>query len=199
MVVQLDCIPQNYNRKQQVHQCETGLKYGHHVVPINLYVMYVGPLTKTGKFQGLKKTWIKPITTIIENADLLNFLIEKCASSALAKIPSEHGKVFVASPELYDFINKLLKSNDATGDAHLLCEIFSSERASYRYATEKTRIIPENTSFTIIGATQVPFAARIIARRNQGHGLLDRLVIVFPNCFRPNVDDTDWQSKLYTR
>ncbi|RUA06581.1 MAG: hypothetical protein DSY43_01720, partial [Gammaproteobacteria bacterium] len=80
---------------------------------------------------------------------------------------------------------------NATGDAQLLCELFSGERASYRYATEKTRVIKENTPFSIIGATQVPFAARLITRMNQGHGLLDRFIIVFPSCLRPTVTETE--------
>jgi hypothetical protein len=102
------------------------VKYGHHQVPLNLYIVYVGPTT-TGKSQALKETAIKPITCIMENADLPNFLIEKCTSSALAKVLSQHGKTFVTLPEIYDFINKLLKSDDenATGDAQLLCEVFS--------------------------------------------------------------------------
>ena len=71
-----------------------------------------------------------------------------------------------------------------------MCELFSGERISYRYATEKTREIKENNPFSIVGATQVPFAERLICRMDQAHGLLDRFVIVFLPCLRPTVAAT---------
>ena len=97
------------------------------------------------------------------------------------------------SPEVFDLLNKLLKSDDenATGDAQLLCELFSGERVSYRYASEKTREIGCNVPFSIVGATQVPFAARLIARMDQGHGLLDRFLFIFPTCLWPSLQDTE--------
>ncbi|KXJ20571.1 hypothetical protein AC249_AIPGENE9420 [Exaiptasia diaphana] len=91
-------------------------------------------------------------------------------------------------------MNKLLKSDDenATGDAQLLCELFSGEKVSYRYASEKkTREIGANIPFSIVGATQVPFAARLIARMDQGHGLLDRFLFLYPSCLRPDVQDSE--------
>ncbi|KAK3746846.1 hypothetical protein QZH41_000036 [Actinostola sp. cb2023] len=163
-----------------------------HESPFNIYIMFVGP-PSTGNSQALKEAALQPVTTLIENEDLPNFLIEKCTSSALAKIVADNGKGFVVSPELFDLLNKLLKSDDenATGDAQLLCELFSGERISYRYASEKIREIGSNVSFSIVGATQVPFAARLITRMDQGHGLFDRFLFLFPSCLRPSVEETE--------
>ncbi|KAK3726241.1 hypothetical protein QZH41_001309 [Actinostola sp. cb2023] len=163
-----------------------------HKSPFNIYIMFVGP-PSTGKSQALKEAALQPVTTLIENEDLPNFLIEKCTSSALAKIVADNGKGFVVSPELFDLLNKLLKSDDenATGDAQLLCELFSGERISYRYASEKIREIGSNVYFSTVGATQVPFAARLIARMDQGHGLFDRFLFLFPSCLRPSVEETE--------
>ena len=168
------------------------IKHKHHEIPFNLYFIFVGP-PSTGKSQALKEGALEPISTLIENDDLVNCLIEKCTSSGLAKTVAGNGKGIVVSPELFDLLNKLLKSDDdnATGDAQLLCELFTGERISYRYATEKTREIEANVPFTIIGATQVPFAARLITRMDQGHGLLDRFLFLFPSCLRPTIEETE--------
>ena len=52
------------------------------------------------------------------------------------------------------------EEENGSGEVEMSCELFSGERSSYKYATEKTRNIEENLSFVIIGCTQVPFAAR---------------------------------------
>lgn len=168
------------------------ISHKNHDMPFNLFILFVGP-PSTGKSQALKHAAHLPMSTIIENQDLTNFLLDKCTSSGLAKTVAQNKLGFVVSPELFDLLNKLLKSDDenATGDAQLLCELFSGERVTYRYATERTREIEANVPFSIVGATQVPFAARLIARMDQGHGLLDRFLFLFPPCYRPSVEDTD--------
>ena len=125
------------------------------------------------------------MSSLIDSEDIPNFLLDKATSKPLRKM----ARGFVVSPEVFDLLNKLLKSDDenATGDAQLLCELFSGERVSYRYASEKTRQIGCNVPFSIVGATQVPFAARLIARMDQGHGLLDRFLFIFPTCLRPSL------------
>ena len=47
---------------------------------------------------------------------------------------------FLVSPEIFDVLNKLLKNDEdnASGDAMLLCKLFSGEPSSYNYSTEKT-------------------------------------------------------------
>ena len=67
----------------------------------------------------------------------------------------------------------------------VLSLLFSGEEASYRYVTEKTREISSNTPFCILGDTQVLFADWLVLILDQGHGLIDRFLITFPNCLRP--------------
>ena len=83
------------------------------------------------------------------------------------------------------------EEENGSGEVQILCELFSGERTSYKYATEKTRNIGENVPFAIIGRTQVPFAARLICRMDQGHGLLDRFLFWFPMCLRPSPHETE--------
>ena len=68
---------------------------------------------------------------------------------------------------------------------------FSGERSSYRYATENVREILKNVPFAILGTTQLPYAARLICRMDQGHGLLDRFLFLFPNCLCPTTEQTE--------
>ena len=163
-----------------------------HKVPFNLYSMIVGPPT-TGKSQALGECALQPLITLREAMDLGNIIVERCTSSALAKCLAEQKKGFLCSPEIYDVLNKLLKSDEenGTGDVQLLCELFSGERTSFRYATESTREISSNVPFCIVGSTQVPFAARLVCRMDQGHGLLDRFLVWFPVCFRPSPKETE--------
>ena len=66
-------------------------------------------------------------------------MIQKCTSSGLVKTVAEQEKGFLLSAEIYDILYKLLKSDEenATGDVQVLCQMFSGEEASYRYATER--------------------------------------------------------------
>ncbi|XP_020915082.2 uncharacterized protein LOC110252595 [Exaiptasia diaphana] len=168
------------------------IHHKNHDMPFNLYILFVGP-PSTGKSQALKQAATLPMSTIIDNYDITNFLLDKCTSSGLAKTVAENKEGYIVSPEIFDLLNKLLKSDDenATGDAQLLCELFSGERVTYRFATERVREIDANVPFSMVGATQVPFAARLIARLDQGHGLLDRFMMMFPPCYRPTVEETD--------
>ena len=58
----------------------------------------------------------------------------------------------VVSPELNDVLNKLLRNDEenGSGDVQMLCELFSGERTSYRFATESTREIPGSIPFGIL-------------------------------------------------
>ena len=84
------------------------------------------------------------------------------------------------SREIYDVLFKLLKSykENGTGDVQVLRQLFSGEEVSYRYARENTGEISTNTPFSTLGATQVPFAARLVTLMEQGHGLIDRFLLV---------------------
>lgn len=168
------------------------IRCGPQEMPANLFMVFVGP-PGTGKSQVLKEGALKPIHELQTERDLSNCIIEKCTSSALVKTIADLKKAYVLSPEVYDVLNKLLKSDEenATGDVQILCELFSGESTSYRYATERTREIPSNVPFSILGCTQVPYAARLLCRMDQGHGFLDRFMFVFPVCLRPTTAETN--------
>lgn len=159
--------------------------------PCNLYLMVIGPPT-TGKSPAMKECSVDPLVLIRDNCDIGNFVIERCTSSALVKVLAEEKKGMVLSPELFDVLNKMLKNDEehGSGEVQMLCELFSGERTSYRYATEKTREIPANVPFGILGTTQMPYAARLVSRLDQGHGLLDRFLLCVPSCLRPSPEVT---------
>ena len=159
---------------------------GDQLMPLNLYTVVIGPPT-TGKSIALSQCSMEPLITIRDDNDIGNYLLERCTPSAMIKCVAEQKKVFIASPEIYDFLNKLLKNDEdhGTGEVQLLCELFSGERTSYRYATECTRLIPANTPCCMIGLTQVPYGVRLLCRLDQGSGLLDRFMFLFPLCLRP--------------
>ena len=95
----------------------------------------------------------------------------------------------ILSPEIFDVLNKLLKSDEdnGTGDIQLLCKLFSGERCTYHYSTENARVIDANTPFCVLGSTQLTNAAKLIAKMDQGHGLVDRLLLTIPLSLRPTI------------
>ena len=58
---------------------------------------------------------------------------------------------------------------------------------SYHYSTEETRVIPLNTPFCLLGSTQLVNAAKSITRMNQGHGLVDRILLATPLALCPTL------------
>ena len=140
-------------------------------MPLNLYSIFVGPPT-TGKSQAIKECAVSPMTAVVTETDSSSPVIQKCTSSGLIKTIADNKKGFLLSGEIYDVLFKLLKSDEetATGDVKVLCQLFSGEEACYRYATEKTRKISTSTPFSTLGATQVPFATRLVTLMDQGHG-----------------------------
>lgn len=105
------------------------------------------------------------------------------------------------SPEISDILTKLLKSDDdnATGDVQLLCKLFSGEKSSYHYSTTDSRIIDKNVPFSILGATQLTNAAKLIAKMDQGHGLVDRILISSPMALRPTMTQIEQAQECLTR
>jgi len=107
------------------------IRCGSQEMPCNLFMVFVGP-PGTGKSQVVKEGALQPIRDVQTERDLTNTIIEKCASSALVKTVAEHKKAFVVSPEVFEVLNKLLKSDEdiATGDVQILCSSSSSSSSS---------------------------------------------------------------------
>ena len=133
-----------------------------------LYSVFVGPPT-TGKSQALKECAVSPMSAVAREQDSSSSVINKCTSSGLVKTIAANEKGYLLSAEIYDVLFNLLKSDEenATGDVQVLSQLFSGEQTSYRYATESSREIAENTPFCILGSTQVPFAARLFTVLDQ--------------------------------
>lgn len=168
------------------------LVIGTQEMPLNIFSVFVGPPT-TGKSQALKECAASPMSAVCREADSETCVINRCTSSGLVKSITKNERGFLLSAEIYDVLFKLLKSDEenGSGDVQVLCQLFSGEATSYRYATERTREIGTNTTFCILGSTQVPFAARLITLLDQGHGLLDRFLFTFPICLRPTPQQTE--------
>ena len=133
------------------------------------------------------------MTAVVTEMDSSSPVVQKYTSSGLIKTIADNKKGFLLSGEIHDVLFKLLKSDEenATGNVQVLCQLFSREEASYRYATEKMRESSTNTPFSILAATQAPFAARLVTLMDQGHGLTDRFLISFPKCLRPSPQETN--------
>lgn len=155
---------------------------GSHIQPLNLYTMSVGH-PGTGKSPAIE--------TVL--AALLDTLVSATTSAGLVKTISKQGKAFIASAELFDILNKLLKNDDdnASGDVQLLCKLWSGESASYHFATEATREIDTNTAFSILRVTQIQNSAILIFRMDKGHGLLDRFLISVPMARKPTPQEEE--------
>ena len=109
------------------------------------------------------------------------------------KLLAKQHKGFILSPEVFDILNKLMKSDEenATGDVQLLCKLFSGERCSYHYSTEESRVIPANTPFSILGSTELLNMAKPIAKMDHGHGLVDWFLFAIPLAFRPTLTEME--------
>ena len=129
----------------------------------------------------------------LENLDFTDAIISKTTSSGLVKLIANKKKGIILSTKVFDIINKLLKSDEdnATGNVQSLCKLFSGERCSYHFSTEETRLIPPNTPFCLLGSTQLVNAAKLIAHMDQGHGLVDRILLATPLAFRPTLTEME--------
>ena len=127
----------------------------------NIFTLFVG-YPGTGKSASVDHAATTPVMAITTPIETL--LIGRATSSALVKQIADNGKAYVVSSEIYDALNKLLKSDDetASGDIQLLCKLFLGERATYHYSTEKVREIPPKTPFSILSSTQIQNAAKLI-------------------------------------
>ena len=140
-------------------------------------------MSHTDKYSAIQYAAQDPL----EQLDLTNAIISKTTSSGLVKLLANKKKAMILSPEVFDILHKLLKSDEetASGDMQLLCKLFSGERCSYHYSTEESRVIPSNTPFCLLGSMQLVNAAKLIARMDQGHGLVYRILLATPLALRP--------------
>ena len=169
-------------------------------MPLNIYSIFVVP-PATGKSQANKKCAFSPLSSLTEETDSTSPVIQKSTSSGLIMAVADNNRTPLVSGEIYDVLFMLLKSDEenATGDVLALCQLFPDKEASFRYATATTREIAADTPFCILGATQIPFAARLVTLLDQGHGLLDRFLITFPKCLRPTPTQPAKPSKRWKK
>ena len=80
---------------------------------------------------------------------------------------------------------------NATGDIQLLCKLFSSERCLYHNSTEERRVIPANMPFSILGFTQLLNGAKLIAKMDHGHCLVDQFLFAITLAFRPTLTEME--------
>lgn len=146
-------------------------------------------LIVTGKSSAIQHAAQDPL----EQLELTSTIISKTTSSGLVKLLANKNQGFILSPEVFDILNKLMKSDEdnATGDVQLLCKLFSGERCSYHYSTEESRVIAANTPFSILGSTQLLNVAKLIAKMDHGHGLVDRFLFPIPLAFRPTLTEME--------
>ena len=125
--------------------------HGSHLQALNIYTMIVGH-AETGKSPA-----VKTVLAVLRDIDCTNkdTPVNATTSPGLMKTISKQGKAFLASPELFDILSKLLKNDEdnASGDVQLLCKLWSGESASYHFTTEATREIEPNTAFSKLGTT----------------------------------------------
>jgi hypothetical protein len=102
-----------------------------HKQPINMYTIFVG-YPGTGKSSSIQYDCLQPIAHLFEN-DNSSVLIDRIMSSSLVKQLATKQSGYLGSPEVFDALNKLLKNDEdnASGDAMLLCKLFSGEPTSY--------------------------------------------------------------------
>lgn len=155
-----------------------------HQQPTNLYTILVGP-PSIAKSPAMKEGVFGPLEEVLENS--AKVLISNITSSGLTKVLHKEKQCYICSPEVYDVLNKLFKSDEdnATGDSQLLCKLFTGEKCTYHFSTEAIREIGPDAPFAILGATQVSNAAKLLCHMNNGHGLVDRFLFSFPPGFRP--------------
>ena len=120
----------------------------------NRWYIFYGPVTpkssfllqNTGKSPAIQHAAQDPLDFI----QLLDTVITKTTSSGLVKHLAQHKKGIILSPEVFDILNKLMKSDEdnATGDVQLLCKLFSGEHCSHHYSIQHSIQYPWLNSIT---------------------------------------------------
>lgn len=120
-------------------------------------------------------------------------MIYVCWSSRDREIASYRYHSVEKEAEISDILLKLLKNEDeqTMEDDQLLCNLWSGEGAGYYFSTLASRQIDEGTPFCILEGTQIQNAKKILARIDQGHGLVDRFLVAIPVAFRPTPQEQE--------
>ena len=73
-----------------------------------------------------------PAQDPLEHLEVADSIISKSTSSGFIKMLANNKKGIVLSPEVFDILNKLLKSDEenTTGDVQPLCKLFSGEKST---------------------------------------------------------------------
>lgn len=133
-----------------------------------------------------KPSRLVPRDQLMDDKKLISFLIEKATPFGLFNKLSSDKKSFLLSAEIYDVISKLIKTDDGPNNTDsLFCDLFSWEEALQTLGTQKDRKIPAGTPFSIFRSTQVQPLTKLLVTMDEGQGLLDRFLILTPQCFRP--------------
>jgi len=153
---------------------------------LNLFSLFVGP-PSTGKSTAFKTGITEPINSI----GLNDYVISNCTCSGLLKLLSTAKAAYIASPEITEFLLKVLKSDDENNltNAAVLCKLYSGELCNEVFATTNSRSVEENLAFCILGATQLKSVAHIVSRMDNGTGFLDRFLMHVPNAILPEPEE----------
>ena len=119
--VQLDISPLHFSQQMRSSSFNNEAKvktFNYEQIP-NMFTLFVG-YPGTGKSVSVEQGATSPVLTARGKNDI--YLIERATSSVLLKQIAESRKAYVVTSEIYDVLNKLLKSDDDTtsGDIQLL-------------------------------------------------------------------------------
>ena len=114
-------------------------------------------------------------------------------SSGLVKLLENQNQGSILFPEVFDILNKLLKSDEDTMPlgTEALMQAVLRRTMFVPLLTEESRVIPANTPLSILGSTQLLNVAKLIAKMDHGHGLVDRFLFPIPLAFRPMLTEME--------
>nr|XP_054762187.1 uncharacterized protein LOC129268685 [Lytechinus pictus] len=170
---------------------KSSIEYNGMSTKANIYLLFVGP-PSTGKSQAIQVGTTDPLHAIDTARDnTLSLSIGKSTSAGLFSRLAE-GDGMMVSSEIHDILLKMAKNDgeNASGDIATLCHLFSGEKVSTTYATQNKKEIEAGRAFSILGATQPGPAAHLLTALDTGNGMIERLLIHFPDCLRPFPKDT---------
>ncbi|CAB4005397.1 Hypothetical predicted protein [Paramuricea clavata] len=165
-----------------------------HEQPMNIYTIFVG-YPGTGKSSAIQHGCLGPLASLLDN-ELSSFILDRHNSSSLVKHISTKQSTFIVSPEIYDVLNKLLKNDEdnASGDASYYVHFFPAKRV-LTHTPQKATEIFQPTLLSLSSAARKcqmqPSNLQLIARMDQGQGLIDRFLLAVPNALCSTSDEVE--------